>query len=98
VTRDETIAALSDRLADGDTIGKVSLFDVLSGRDDWCSLDDFITLTTGSFDDVLNVQDRLRDYHRGLCSAWLQTSARGQAAVDAEIDEDAELQAERSAA
>lgn len=98
-SRDELTASIADRLANGDDVGKRSLFDVLATQAEWCSLDDFITLATGSLEQVLNVQDRLRAYHTDLCAAWLDTP-QGSALVDAELERAGEDEAEdvRSAA
>lgn len=94
MTRDEHIAALADRIANND--GPVTMFDVLAElREEWCDLSDYLALLDGNAD----VIRRHRLHHETLALRWLQTSARGQALVDREIERDEELDdSERAAA
>lgn len=87
MTRDETILRIATDLSEGETIGRCSLFDVLAATiGAWASLDDYLTLLHGDAEQRLDVTERHRKHHERVSAHWLQTSARGIALVDAEIE------------
>lgn len=74
--RDATIAMLAERLANGDDIGKRSLFDVLQTQAEWCDLADYLVFLHGDPEQVDNIRARHRERNEALAGAWLETSAR----------------------
>lgn len=101
--RDLVIARLADELAEGETVGGVSMWHVYSETidEDPLDLQDQLTLLHGAAEDQESVRERMKEQFRKLASHYLQTSARGIQAVDDEIErhaDEADVELERSAA